>query len=358
MRPHSLYASARWLRLLEYGARAPSSHVTGSQVYGKPVGLLPIYETPPTANPRYDPEHLLRGLPADRRPVGACFAGPMSGYHWDIPTDEAVSIPDALTAMLTEVGDSALILPYLTSESAMALARLTSNADVLVEGVDGWLDVRHGCFSDYIDAVPSVLRHAIRRDLAEFRAAGLARACEPLAECADAFAPLAVQTSAKYHVMERAQDLAAYFRSMVDVFGEDAVVFTARRNGRLVGGTLAFLHEQTIWLRLVGFDYQRMPSAAYFMLYFHAPVELACRLSFDHVHLGLCTDRTKRSRGARLEPLWTLLTRASLPAAVVERGNAARVMELSGAVGKSQRASFLAKVETVIAAARRREGSA
>lgn len=366
LRPHSVYSSMRWLTVRELAGRAPVAYATGATDRSPPVGLLPIYNRTST-NPRYHVDHILRGMPSNYVSHSPCFAGAMSGYLADLPTISSTDAEAALKALLTSAQEIAgkaetLIFPYITTATAAALMANIPLARVLLEGADAWLDVPSAPFEEYVESLRADDRRVVRRDFEAFRQAGLTASIEPLSDCVRSFAPLTVQNCSKYgqDCPEYSQDCsecgsdtsenstANNLHNIAKIFGDDSVVFAARDGNRLVGGALGLIHEDTLYLREVGFDYSTaIGTHAYFVLCFHLPRRYAVDMSLKRIHLGLAEDQTKRTRGGRLDPLWTALINAKSTDGPIDLLNSERLAALSEVIGASQRGGFMGQVDGI-----------
>lgn len=277
----------------------------------------------------------------------------MSGYQLDLPTIASVNAEIAATALLADarriIGETeTLIIPYLTSSAASLISRIPS-VQILLEGADAWLDVPSCPFDEYIASLRADLRRSARKDFEAFKLSKLSMDVELLHNCINKFAALSMQNSAKYGRAFTDEDAIAHLNTIAEAFGNDALIFSARKDGELVGGALFLIHQNVLYLREVGFDYTTMgASNAYFVLTFHLAMRYASALSLDRIHLGLSVDGTKRTRGGRLEPLWTALVNARLPESAVESVNINRLSELRDVIGARQLSQFTCQVREVI----------
>ncbi len=355
LRPHSVYSSMRWLTVQELGGSAPYAYATAVTERSSLVGLLPLYNRAST-NPHYHIEHILREMPPGSVSQSPCFAGPMSGYLADLPTIASASAETAAKALLASAQQIAgktesLIFPYITTATAALIAD-TPSVRILLEGADAWLDVPSSPSEEYIESLRAHDRNEVRKDITAFRYAGLTASIEPLSNCVSSFAPLADQNCLKYgqgcseSCTEAAEENELH--NIAEIFKDDSVVFAARDGNRLVGGALGLIHEDTLYLREVGFDYSATSgSHAYFVLYFHLPRRYAAEVSLKRIHLGLATDQTKRTRGGRLDPLWTALINATPSGSSIDLLNSRRLSALSEVIGTSQRRRFIDQVESI-----------
>jgi hypothetical protein len=92
---------------------------------------------------------------------------------------------------------------------------------------------------------------------------------------------------------------------------ERSVLFTCHHGADLVAFMLAYRHHTALTVRVVGLDYERIGEhAEYFTVLIYEPVRYALQHGITVLDLGLEGYRHKLQRGARLVPLWTVLTRS------------------------------------------------
>jgi hypothetical protein len=321
--PCSVYASPRWLEVQIAGGRAPTRLVTAPGAAGAPRGWLPIHDRVPTSNPRYALASLCRGFP--EVPPVASYVGLASGYQTDVATlagDDAPGALGALGALLGEARrtgpDQPLIVPFATDRLARALARLAPDAPCVLEAADTWLLNPHATLDAWLAALPSRTRGAILHDERRFAAAGFDEAIVPLGPHVEAFAELVSLHARRHGLDEPARSLAGHLSDIARAFGDDALLFAALRGGRLVAAALGLVHGDHIYMRMVGNEPDAVAgTAAHFVVTFYRPLRWCTERGLAGVHLGLSIDRTKRSRGATIEPLWTVVL--GLPAPVDTR---------------------------------------
>jgi hypothetical protein len=330
--PCSVYASPRWLAVQTAGGRAPTRLLTAPDAAGAPRAWLPIHDRLPTRNPRYRLAWLCRGFPAVLE--AASYVGLASGYHTEVATaaapgdrGEAAGGDEAGTALLAALLGEALrdgprqplIVPYATDRLARALARIAPDAPCVLEAADAWLCNPHPTFEAWLAALPREIRRIVLQDERRFAAAGLAQAVLPLAPHVGAFAELVSLHARRYGLDEPVAQLAPHLADIAAAFGEDAVLFAARRGGELVAAALGLVHGAHLYMRMVGNDHAAVAgTAAHFALAFYRPLRFCAERGLAGVHLGLSIDRTKRSRGAAIHPLWTIVL-GDLPAPVDAR---------------------------------------
>ncbi|MEO7730079.1 MAG: GNAT family N-acetyltransferase, partial [Kofleriaceae bacterium] len=138
----------------------------------------------------------------------------------------------------------------------------------------------------------------------------------PLGPHVEAFAELVSLHARRYGLDEPAAELAVHLSAIARAFGDDAMLFAAFHAGRLVAAALGLVHGAHLYMRMVGNDHAVVGgTAAHFVLSFYRPLRFCAERRLAGVHLGLSIDRSKRARGATIEPLWTVVL-GELPAPV------------------------------------------
>lgn len=320
--PCSVYASPRWLAVQTAGGRAPTRLLTAPDAAGAPRAWLPVHDRLPTRNPRYRLAWLCRGFPEP--PEAASYVGLASGYHTEIATVAAppgeAGGAELLAALLGEAlrdgPRQPLVVPYATDPLARALARIAPDAPCVLEAADAWLFNPHPTFEAWRDALPRDARRIVRQDERRFAAAGFAEAVLPLAPHVPRFAELVSLHARRYGLDEPVAQLAPHLADIAAAFGDDAVLFAALRGGELVAAALGLVHGAHLYMRMVGNDHAVVAgTASHFALAFYRPLRFCAARGLAGVHLGLSIDRTKRARGAAIQPLWTIVL-GELPARV------------------------------------------
>ncbi len=347
--PHSLYASLSWHRARALAGRRPDSLVavtSGTLVHG----AMPVYQPAQTTNFRYSTEHLLRNV---RQTAGGrvVLAGGLSGYQCDLLV-AAEHDPGRVGAELLRLAQqqmeaSLVVIPYLTSASAAALARNSACA-ILIEDLDSYLEQLDEGLEGFLGRVRSRQRQNILADMATFADSGLGTELRPLAGFEEQFAVLVDANSRKYGGADDIPSLTSFFKAISDVYGQDASLITATHSGTMVGAVLAVAHQDCLYLRMIGFDYTfAANSRAYFQLAFYEAISVAQQLGLARVHLGIEMNGTKSTRGATTRPLWTAV--CGLEAAGLRSANSARLLGLCARVPARQARTFASTVTRELA---------
>ncbi len=145
----------------------------------------------------------------------------------------------------------------------------------------------------------------VRSEARRFAAAGYRVTQHTLAEVYADVARLAFRTEQRYGRAESVDPYLAGFRLQGENAGDRArVLLCSPDDGPAVGCCLYYRDGDTVYLRAVGFDYERLRGAAeYATLTYYEPAGLP---GVRWLHPGIETPEGKALRGARLRPLWLL----------------------------------------------------
>lgn len=303
----SLYTCHRWLTFVEQDTTAVHRYVT-VEGDGRLMAALPLYEVLTEENAFYDPKRLVDG----RWQGGHLIAGARRGFVTSLPVRDTLSGDErhqVLDALLSAVeresaarGPGALLL-YMPSHTCEELARCRPEVAPLLTSMEARLALPGTGFEDYLASLRKQARTNARREIAVYRGSGLVTGIERIGDCCDEAAPLLRQLQAHYGHAGTDEHYRRMLRRHATALDDMSLVVTARRDGRLVAFALFYLWGTTMYLRLAGFDYARLPGAfEYFNVAFYIPIEWAYDHGFDRIHLGRESFEAKVRRGARLHP--------------------------------------------------------
>jgi len=315
MAGNRFYSSAFWLRLcaLEGGGTSGGVHVT---LPGGGRAAVPVIAVGEDAHPNCQWGTILaaHGLPSP--PQHGIYVGQRRGYLANLLTSPGVDPVTAAGRILEEVRSarppvppaaaSAQVAVHLTTPDVLAFREAGVKAEPVLLAADAWIGIPSGGWEEWLESLGS--RHRIRRvrsEVRKFEQAGYQVERRTLAEAWADVARLAIHTERRYG---RAGDPSIYydgFRKQGELAGPRAeVLLCAYDDGPPVGCCLYYRDGDTIYLRAVGFDYERLRGAAeYFNLVYHLPARLP---GVRWLHAGIATPDGKALRGAELRPLWLL----------------------------------------------------
>lgn len=294
---HDLYSCPRWLGMLASDGRGAEQIVTAGE------SRLPLHESVKTGSRRYSAAHLFRDL--TQCPARPLLGGPASGYRtaFERELSGSSSIFRQLGAVASDAGQ-VVVVPFLPAD---ALPTAADGGVLLHEEVECWMRPASEPQA-LINSLPNDRRRDLSMKYDVFKESGLRVAALPLtpARCSQ-FGVLASLSAAKYGSKGDPAGLGEHLMQIARHIGRDAQLVAALDGEVLVGGVLMILHRRRLFVRFVGFDYERTAGTfAYFVLMFLAPTLLRNDLGdFDDVHLGVGALSTKLRYGARARPLST-----------------------------------------------------
>jgi hypothetical protein len=307
------YSTALWLRLcgLASGSTSGGLHV---DLPGGGRAAVPVadVEHEPNPNSRWHDVLTHRGLPSPR-PQGI-LVGARRGYLSHLMAtpgaDRTVAAERLLTAaraLPTRYGDGppAQVAMYLTTEDALLLRAAGAEAMPVALNSDAWIEIPEGGFESWLDALSTGRRTSVRREMRKFDKTGYQVVETVLRDSYLYVAHLLARTAQLHGRTADADTLADSFREQGEMAGDRARVLLCSTDGQPpVGFCLYYRLGDTVYLRAVGFDYDRLQSAAeYFNLMYYIPGRLP---GVRRLHAGISTQEAKAARGAALRPLWLM----------------------------------------------------
>ncbi|MFE5399469.1 GNAT family N-acetyltransferase [Streptomyces sp. NPDC056568] len=327
--PTSFYCGAPWLEFSDTDRVAEARYLvaegaggdgTDSPVAGLPIAGLVAHWSPRENNERYVPERVFPDLPrTDVLTVGGrrgYLSGPLLAPGL---TPEARGT--ALGALLDAAADwrpdaeGRWWWPYLTGADASTVRAALAAAGrgpvtARLIGADCSIAVPEGGLDAHIAALPARQRRTnARRELRAFAESGLRVVRTTLAEHVDRLGPLLANVQQRYGHDHSAEQMTSLLRRQAEHLQDSSVVFLCRTPGddRTIGFCLAYRHGRSLAVRVVGFDYDRLPGAAeYAQLAVYEPLRYCHESGLDRLELGMESFEAKCRRGAVPRPLWAL----------------------------------------------------
>lgn len=303
----SLYTCHRWLAFVEQDTTADQRYVTVEH-QGQVVAALPVYQVFAEEGAFYDPKRLVDGRWRSDHLIAGARRGFVTTFpvRDTLPEHERHQVLDALLSGVehesTARGAGALFL-YMPSHTCEELTRIRPGVVPMLTSMETRLQLPGSGFDDYLATLRKQARTNTRREIADYRKSDLVTGLERIGDCCDEAAPLLRQLQARYGHGGSDEHYRRMLRRHAAVLDDMSLVVTARRNGQLVAFALFYLWGKTMYLRLAGFDYPRLPGAfEYFNVAFYVPIEWAYEHGFDRLHLGRESFEAKVRRGGRLHP--------------------------------------------------------
>lgn len=328
--PAGVYQSHNWLSTMagENGAKSWYATIRGRD--GALLGVLPVHWSPDETSDAYRPDVLFAELPAAWHEPGV-IVGSQRGYQNRLVLDPALepaqrhdvigALLDAMHEVRSATGLESAYLFYATTETVEALRPHRPGAVPVLTDMEAVLMLPGREFGDYLDLFPS-RKAGVLREMRAFEAAGYSVTTERLADTWREIAPIRANVDRR-HGREWTDEAMAdlmrrYAAGMDDISG----VHCCRLDGELVACSVFHEWGDTLYLRMVGFDYPRLRDAyEYFNLMFYLPVQRAYATGRRRVHYGVGSYHAKVLRKASLHPLWTVNLAADGPADSVDAWN-------------------------------------
>lgn len=215
---------------------------------------------------------------------------------------------------------------------AFALAELGRPVLPVLTDAEAFIQVSGASLAEHLASVSSRLRQRFRREMAMFEHSGLRVECRPLASCLDILARLHHELQQRYGQEWDLDRTERSMRRLADAAPAEALLLLAvDETGHAVGFSLSYPWAGTLYVRVTGYEYERLRSACeYFMLTCYEPLRYSAQAGYKRLHLGLESLEAKMIRGAELEPLWSVIVPADhdLPTDRVLAANRSRVARL------------------------------
>ena len=321
------YSSALWLRIcaLDPGAVYGGLHVqtpSGGRA-AVPVAAVTDESTPDL---RWHDVLTARGLPA--LAPGGLLVGQRRGYLAHLLTGEgtdrteaAAQVLDAVRALRSPVheeAETARVAMYLTTEDVTTLRAAGVRTSPVALKSDAWIEIPPGGFSAWLESLSAHRARRIRSEIRKFEKAGYVLEHRTLTESWQDVARLLARSFLRYGRSVDVAPLAESFRQQGELAGARAqVVLCARPGEAPVGFCMYYRCGDTVYLRALGLDHDRLVSAAE---YFNLTYYMAARLpGVRRLHAGTETAEGKALRGATLRPLWLLDLAEDSPLAGCEK---------------------------------------
>jgi predicted N-acyltransferase len=317
----SFYLSHHWLASVEEDTQSAASYLLLSAGTEGVVAALPIYRSIGEGSVAYNP-YLQFGtslLPAVERIAWfpTLLGGSSAGYVNEFLVNYRATLrrQQILQMLAGEFQDrfhldarSAAFM-YLRDSAMRELpGGLTEAGHVFLAAGETWLQTPWQSFGGYLSDLPHSRRYSVRRELEQFRTSGCSVSIVQLADCYDRVGPLLANVQHQHGHQETATDMVHYLERQARWLNDQSLVFLCFKSGRLIGFSLGYQWQDALYLRAVGLDYEfARQTSVYFNIAFYLPIRHAIECGLSGIHLGSGSYEAKVLRGARLEPLWSLV---------------------------------------------------
>jgi uncharacterized protein len=322
----SFYQSYPWLSWAEESCATDAFYVLARDPGGTLVGAVPAYvmaAANDSWNSWYDPLNVFAGhdaTAAKRRSAWfpLLLVGSMAGYHSDFLVDPSLDEADrrtvirALAVRCRALADArharSMALMYAPEGTATtvggagtgACQPILTSANTRVKA--SWSDV-----DAFLNSFPRRRRYNIQREIQVFRSSASTIVRTRLSDCLHEIGPLLGNVHRRHGASDTDADTTHYLATQTAHLDDISRVFLEVADGRPVGFSLCYEWGRELHVRVVGFDYERSARFSYFNLAYYLPLEYAIQRKLDNIHLGTGTYGAKATRGAVLDPTWSLV---------------------------------------------------
>jgi hypothetical protein len=311
----TFYASHRWLRYQELDPRLRARYLVVRDDADRIVGGVPTYLVDRELSGNYRIPELFPDVPCPSGPT--LLVGNHRGYHnrpvvSDVLTAEqraqALRLLASAVSRLADAGSGGRAWwLYVDDRDVRELLDVGGTATPRVLHADCTVALPGRGFDDYLATLPSARRVNIRRDLRAFSESGLRLRTMRLSECWAEAGRLSACNMRRYGHRVGDELMAELLRGQCEATDDSGTVHACLADDVMVGFCLTFTFGGVVYVRTLGFDYDRLRDAReYFQLAYYAPIRDAYRSGADTLHLGMKSYHAKVLRGARVTPLWAV----------------------------------------------------
>ncbi|MFJ5294426.1 GNAT family N-acetyltransferase [Streptomyces sp. NPDC088348] len=319
-----LYSSYEWLCSVEQETQGACRYLLVNADDGRPAGALPLYFTQRETNWYYDARFHFAELPPNGAGGTSCVAGNRRGYRnepllaeWltDRQQDEVLrALLDGVRETAWEHGSDFAAFLYLSGHAKSLFDIAVSGScgtvprPVLGYGGDAWIDIHGISMADHLAAVSPKRRGLIRREMRHFSKHGLRITVEDPRKYVEKILYLVGQLAEKYGTENPDDEVRSLLERPEPALGAAARLFACWDGDTMVGMALGYEWGDRLYMRIAGFDYDRLPGAfEYFNTVIYEPLQHCYRAGLRGLHLGSGSHQAKALRGARIEPLVSLV---------------------------------------------------
>jgi uncharacterized protein len=322
----SFYQSYPWLSWAQSRSRDTPTYVLARDSARHLVGAVAAYVLPEISDSWstwYDPLTVFAGEePAMRGRRPAWFPllliGSQAGYHSDVILDACLDGPqrEAVTRALIlkchelagPLGARSVAMMYSPGRTTEVAYRTGGGATrPIPTSASARISARWKDMDAYLGHFTHRRRYNFRREIETFRSSKSQVLETTLSECCEEAGALLGNLHRKYGADDSDADTMQYLKSQAAVLDGASKVFLEVERGRPVGFSLCYEWGHELHVRVVGFNYDCSARFAYFNLAYYRPLEYAIGRGMDCINLGAGTYAAKVSRGAVLEPSWSVV---------------------------------------------------
>jgi uncharacterized protein len=323
----AFYGSHSWLKAVEHHDTFKASYIAARDDTGGLLGALPLYTTQRApAEYRFDPSVQFQDAVSGNF-FPATIVGLRAGYSTEFPLDQ--KLPRDVTEAVLKSLVNACVQPTWDNPGSFSLLYVKSATVARLVAASGLascqvfnapyatLDIRWNDFGEYLSSHTSSRRRWMKQDIAAFERSGCELSYTLLSDCYAECAPLSAGVQRRYGAMDSVSVIEERLAAQAAAMGESAICILCRLHGDLVGFSLLYRWSDELYVRIVGFDYERLPpdSRVYFTVMFYEPIRYAIANRIRIIDYGLEVGDAKVGRGCVLSPRWSVTYNSASPEA-------------------------------------------
>ena len=165
-------------------------------------------------------------------------------------------------------------------------------------------------FDDYLKSLKPGMAKKIRREIRKCEENGVTIDQEEITqEIAEELSLLNANVSSK-HTAEAVYKLDPSFFVTLQKYAKEKVkLFTARKNHKIIGFSLALQHKDTLDVYMYGSDYESQTNTffTYFNLVYYKPIQLAIDQKLKKIYFRYFLAKSRLDRGCKTEQTYSFI---------------------------------------------------
>jgi len=274
------------------------------------------YLTPELLKAYHEYKHIVQNMGVELFPVLLCTAregyAPGILFHHELDERALQEVAQLLINRVLELARELLCATtaFLYVENLNSITPLlsTSCSVFLRTDTSVWITVPWNGFEDYLRSLSRKRRDSVRREMKNFQQSGLAIVVRNLSMLpTDRLAALMLNVQTKYHHnVERGIKPFVEQIERLKRIPLTNIVYAAYSRSEIVGFSLFYLYRNTLYARIVGFDYTLLErdNFGYFNIAFYRPIHDATRYGINKIDYGMGAIEAKLGRGGDLLPTY------------------------------------------------------
>jgi uncharacterized protein len=166
-----------------------------------------------------------------------------------------------------------------------------------------YIDILWNNFDDYLNSLKHSTRGNVRREIKKCKENGVTIEESDWSLLSEKLDELYNNLYLRYN-KGAVKVFDSYFFNKLNIYAEEMTkLFTAKKNGEIIGFSLSLRHKDVLDVVLVGFDYdaQSKTDFSYFNLTYYAPINWAIENGVKKMYFRLTMEKIKIERGCKPE---------------------------------------------------------